>query len=104
MTRLVRLEPLAEAELQDAIAWYDDEQSGLGMRFWSAVDEALSNLATEPFIASTPVPDMPADVPARRVFVAPFPYQIVFVDWNGERRIVAIAHFAREPRYWLGRL
>jgi plasmid stabilization system protein ParE len=104
MTRPVRLDPLAEAELQDAIAWYDDEQPGLGMRFWDAVDGALEKLSTSPVVASTPVPDMPADVPARRVFIPPFPYQVVFVEWRDECRVVAIAHFAREPRYWLGRL
>jgi len=104
MRRRLRVDRLAELELQQGAEWYDEQEAGLGTRFWCAVDDVIGRLQDEPIVASTPVPDMPQDVPARRVFVPGFPYQVVFVEHGDEIRVIAVAHFSRRPTYWLDRL
>ena len=44
------------------------------------------------------------DVPARRVPVKRFPYQVVYLPWEGALRILAFADDSREPGYWLSRI
>jgi len=40
----------------------------------------------------------------RRVVLQRFPFFIVFLDWQEEIYIVAVAHTKRRPGYWKGRV
>jgi hypothetical protein len=44
MARGFIVRPLAEADLEQAAGWYDEEQVGLGSRFLSDVDQVCSIL------------------------------------------------------------
>jgi site-specific DNA recombinase len=51
MTRRCIVRPLAESDLDHATTWYNDQQSGLGLRFLDAVDQVFDRIratATEP--------------------------------------------------------
>jgi plasmid stabilization system protein ParE len=42
MTRKFIVRPLAEADLEDAARWYEDERAGLSERFLSDVDRTIA--------------------------------------------------------------
>jgi plasmid stabilization system protein ParE len=88
---------MAEAELQDAAAWYDERSPGLGLRFILAVrnksEEILEAPQRWPFAAGS-----------RRVLMGRFPYALVYREISGEEiEIVAVAHLKRRAAYWAGR-
>jgi hypothetical protein len=45
----VHVRPLAEADLEDAARWYDDEWAGLAERFFSDVDRTFARIRERPF-------------------------------------------------------
>ena len=93
----LRFNPLAEAELQDACAWYDERVPGLGLRFVRALrkktEEILEAPDRWPLVGGT-----------RRILMGRFPYAIVYRETPGDEiEIVAVAHLKRRTRYWSGR-
>ena len=102
MTVRFRSEPEASAELDEAVRWYEDQRPGLGGDFLEAIDTALSKIRRWPLLGSH-VPDVPADLPVRRVPVPRFPYHIVYLETPEAIRILAFAHDRRLPGYWLSR-
>jgi plasmid stabilization system protein ParE len=88
---------MAEAELQDAAAWYDERSPGLGLRFVLAVrkksDEILESPQRWPLAAGS-----------HRVLLGRFPYALVYREISAEEiEIVAVAHLKRRVSYWSGR-
>jgi plasmid stabilization system protein ParE len=103
VTSPIRFEPEADEELTAAFDWYEARKPSLGHELVDAVDDALARVAELPG-ASTPVPDIPSDIPARRVFVKRFPYTVVFMPVEDELVVLAFAHMKRRPDYWLSRV
>jgi|HubBroStandDraft_6_1064221.scaffolds.fasta_scaffold65452_3 toxin ParE1/3/4 len=95
---IVELE--AREELLAAAEWYDDQRDGLGDEFLSAVDAVLIQVATSP----TAFPRDPFDDRARRALLSRFPYAVVFIQHEGNVRIVAFSHAKRLPGYWRNRI
>ena len=95
----VVLVPAARAEFDASAAWYKLRARGLGERFVASVDSALQRIAEGP--ASFPMWD--ADVRFRRVVTERFPYVVFYRDMEQQIEVVAIAHGARQPGYWLKR-
>lgn len=102
MTRRFRTEPEASAELDEAALWYENQRAGLGGEFLEAIDLALSYVARWPQ-AGARVPDVPPDLPVRRVPVRRFPYHVVYLEMPDAIRILAFAHDRRRPGYWHSR-
>jgi plasmid stabilization system protein ParE len=48
MSRRFIVRPLAEADLEHAAGWYDEEQVGLGSRFLSDVDQVFGRIRERP--------------------------------------------------------
>jgi plasmid stabilization system protein ParE len=48
MTRRFIVLPLAEADLEDAARWYEDERAGLAERFFSDVDRTFARIRERP--------------------------------------------------------
>lgn len=99
----VTFEPEAEAELEAAVAWYDEQADGLGLRLVLAVDGAVARIAAQPS-AYPEIPGIQARVAVRRARVWGFPYSVAFVELDDELRVIAVAHDKRRPGYWLKRL
>lgn len=45
---VIRLHPLAAAELEEAVAYYEDQVPGLGQEFLRETRESLSQIAENP--------------------------------------------------------
>ena len=96
-SRRLRYNVLAEAEMQDAAARYEDLRPGLGLSFVDAVNRKTDEILEAPkrwrLVAGT-----------RRVLMGRFPYGIVYREISDDEvEIVAVAHLKRRPGYWARR-
>ena len=103
MKRSFRTEPEASAELEEAALWYSARRSGLGVEFVEAFDLVLDQIGRWPEIGHL-VPGVPADVPTRRFPLNRFPYYVAYMEWEGNIRVLAVAHDHRKPGYWFSRI
>ncbi len=95
--------PEAMAELEGAVAWYEDEQGGLGARFAGSVERAVERAAEFPG-SGAPVPEISPEHEARHFSVRGFPYLVVTAKVGGVHAVLAVAHTRRRPGYWRERL
>ena len=98
----VRILSPAVDEIAEAALWYEAQRAGLGKEFWRAVDDVLSQIEINPrqFTKSefaTPELDF------RAAMVSRFKYVVHYLVESQECQIVAVAHAARQPGYWLAR-
>ncbi|MDO8757468.1 MAG: type II toxin-antitoxin system RelE/ParE family toxin [Elusimicrobiota bacterium] len=94
----VRLLAVARQELDDAVAWYDEQATGLGREFLDEIDRSVRRAAVFPLSCPKIEPGM------RRCLLARFPYGLIFGVDGETLVVVAVAHLHREPRYWVDRL
>jgi len=91
------LEP-AEAEVEEAIAYFDRRLAGLGDRFEHEVEATVARITEYPRIGS------PLTKRVRKFRVRKFKYNIVYVLEDNEIIIIAVAHHKKRPRYWRQRI
>lgn len=89
----------AEAELIDAAHWYEDQQSGLGHRFISAVDATIHALKRWPRTGAL-VDDATNSREIRRAPVKGFPYHLGYLVTDDAMVVLAVAHDHRRPGFW----
>jgi hypothetical protein len=87
----------ATAEFAEAIAHYEGIESGLGVRFRQEVQAVTVWIENHP--------DLPNVRPNgyRRVNLKVFPYYVAYMIHSEIIWILAIAHSARRPEYWIER-
>lgn len=92
----VKLLKLARAEFDDAIAYYELEQTGLGELFRREVFRSISR------ITEFPSAYQKFSEGTRRCLIAKFPYAIIYhsIPDRSEILVVAISHLHRHPDYW----
>ena len=98
MSRRFIVRPLAEADLETAARWYDEEQPGLAERFLTDVDRSFVRLRERPL----QFPVVAGDV--RRALMHTFPYAIYFRVSNEIIVVLAVLHLRRNPRIWQARV
>lgn len=92
--KAVRFLREAQDEFLEQIAYYEEQQRGLGDRFREAVEAATTLAAAHPRLGT------PWKLRTRRVFPKGFPFSIVYRAEPDQLVIFAIAHFKRRPTYW----
>ena len=97
MTRRFIVRPLAEADLEDAARWYEDERAGLSERFLSDVDRTIARIRERPF----EFPAVSGNV--RRALLHTFPYAVYFRMSDEAVVVLAVLHLRRNPKVWRGR-
>ncbi|MGL6097702.1 MAG: type II toxin-antitoxin system RelE/ParE family toxin [Fimbriiglobus sp.] len=85
---------MARSEYGSAVAWYEVQQSGLGLEFESAVQAVLDTIAGQPDQFPISVRDI-REAPVRR-----FPYCVCYRVRDGKVVVVAVFHQARDPAAW----
>ena len=93
MPRLL-LEPEAEADLEEAFAWYERQGPGLGGEFFAEVALILQA------IEQTPQQYSIIRGQTRRALVHRFPYAVFFVIDPDLIAVTAVMHGRRDPRRW----
>ncbi len=86
--------PDAEAEFNQAIAYYEARQRGLGLEL---ADEVLVTIAR---ILDYPKVGSPFSKNTRRCLAKRFPYGIIYQIHEDTVRIIAVPHLSRRPGYW----
>ena len=91
-----------EAELTDAIGWYERERERLGREFWDEVQRTIALISENPAIGGL-VARSRVSLPVRRVPLRRFPYFVIYRERPQDIQLVAIAHTSRRPGYWRSR-
>jgi len=89
---------VAEAELNDAIAFYNMQSEGLGFEFAAEIKRTLERIVLHPDAW------MPISKRSRRCRTNRFPYAIIYQLKDETILIVAVMHLSRDPIKWKKRL
>jgi plasmid stabilization system protein ParE len=90
--------PAARQDIADALAWYEQQASGLGLEFLRCVEATLLALQRHPLMYPAVLTHY------RRALVRRFPY-VIFYDVEPERTVVyAVFHCSQDPSKWKARL
>lgn len=87
----------AREELDEAFAYLEQQQPGLGYRFAADVDEALVRIRKQPLAWH------PLSNDLRRCHLRHFRYGVIYRIRGEQAEILAIAHDSRRPGYWRNR-
>jgi plasmid stabilization system protein ParE len=86
--------PEAEAELVDAVRFYEEHVAGLGDRFLREFQEAIDAIASAPEMW----PLIEGSI--RRYSMRRFPYAIYYRAAHTEVQVLVVMHQSRNPDYW----
>jgi plasmid stabilization system protein ParE len=89
--------PEANAELQEARAWYDNIRPELSERFARAVEATIEVIAENPLQFPIVYRNL------RRAGVRRFPYSIFFDPQNQQITVIACFHGKQNPIRWQAR-
>ena len=88
----------AEADLVDAVAYYNDQSEGLGYEFAAEIRQTLARIVRFPDAWH------PLSQRTRRCRTKRFPYGVVYQVRGDLVLVVAIMHLRRHPDSWRQRL
>ncbi|MBI1195643.1 MAG: type II toxin-antitoxin system RelE/ParE family toxin [Gammaproteobacteria bacterium] len=91
------IEP-AISELDEAVAFYERERSGLGRVFLRELRSTLRNIVAFPEAWHA------LSRRTRRCQLRRFPYAVIYHVSKDTVLVVAIAHLHRRPEYWKDRI
>jgi plasmid stabilization system protein ParE len=91
------LEP-AEAELREAVEYYNLQSEGLGYEFAAEVRRAMSRIVRFPGAWA------PLSPRTRRCRTNRFPYGVIYQIREDTILVVAVMHLRRRPDTWRARL
>lgn len=95
----VRISAEASQELEEAVAWYENERPGLGVKLVEAFENAITLLESDlPPLAA--MPGAAGQKGAKRLLLHRFPFSLVTIEKSNERIVLALAHQSRRPGYW----
>lgn len=84
----------AERELQEAVAFYEAAENGLGARFLDEVEGAVARILAHP-AAWTPMSPR-----TRRCRTQRFPYGLFYQIRTDEILILSVMDLRRDPKRW----
>ena len=94
----VRIPSVVQREVRDAAEYYEAEEPGLGDRFWQEFDSQVRWLARHALQPRLRPPGY------RRVNFRVFSFYVAYVIRDEMVVLLAAAHGAREPEYWIDRM
>jgi toxin ParE2 len=94
----IRFLTVADHEVADAVAWYDQQGNDVSRGFLDDLDRAVRLAKTYPLLATQLEPKI------HRLLLVRYPYSLIYGIDNDTLVIIAVAHQQREPSYWANRL
>ncbi|MCU0835671.1 MAG: type II toxin-antitoxin system RelE/ParE family toxin [Chromatiaceae bacterium] len=94
MTLRVHIRPEAEADLEEAAAWYERQREGLGQDFLDESERTFDQNAENPLL----YPVLHRE--ARRAVVRRFPFGVFYRVEEASIVVVAVMHGSRHPKQW----
>lgn len=96
--RAVRFHTLVETDLDEAVAWYDAQQMGLGDRFLGEFRDAVGTIARIGHVFRRP------DGVYRHIKLERFPYLVFFREDEESFLVILVINAARDPAFISGLL
>jgi len=90
--------PPAQAELEEAVDYYNDQQPGLGDEFAEEIRRTIHRILAHPEAWAK------LSRRTRRCRTNKFPYGIIYQIRGDSILVVAVMHLHRKPSYWKDRL
>ncbi|WP_287602365.1 type II toxin-antitoxin system RelE/ParE family toxin [Thiothrix sp.] len=90
--------PEAEAEVTEAVDYYEQVSVGLGQDFANELYLAVERIAGFPNAWPIVDPDI------RRCLLKRFPYGVLYAQDDDAIFVLAVMHLHREPDYWKHRV
>ena len=97
MKRALELRKPAQADITDAVRWYEQRAKGLGAKFLQALDICLASIQRSPDSHTLVHPRI------RRALMHRFPYGVFYVVEERRISVIACLHVRRRPAVWKGR-
>ena len=94
----VRFLAVAQAELHDAIGWYNGQAPQLGGAFLVEIVKSLRLVERHPAAWQKLAPSI------HRCRLARFPYGVIYTLDGSDILVLAVAHLHRAPNYWRDRV
>lgn len=94
----IQVKAAAEADIEEAWAWYARTAPELGEAWLQALDLAFAQIQRNPYAWQVVYKD------AHRALVRKFPYAIIYRIRPERVVVLAVAHASRDPRRWKSRL
>jgi plasmid stabilization system protein ParE len=88
----------AEQDVDEAILWYEEQQTGLGLRFYFSLLQRLESLKANPTYYTFIHKEY------RRITIDPFPYSIVYKVYDTTVVVLAVFHQSKNPAALLKRI
>jgi plasmid stabilization system protein ParE len=98
VTRPLHLWDEADLDVFDAVAWYEDQRTGLGAELLIELDAVLQRIMQTPL----QFPEIKGNV--RRALLHRFPYSVYFSVGDETVEVIAVLHQHRDPRTWEQRI
>lgn len=99
----VRLLGAAQADVLDAADWYEQQSTGLGDRFFAAVDRTVGRIGRFPRVGWR-VQRPPRGREIRETVVNGFPFLLAYEVTSSEIVVLSVTHDRSVRRPWRGRL
>ena len=90
----VSYHPEAADEYEEAIAYYEDCQTGLGKQLSQEIDASIK------LILAFPKAWTILDGEIKRILIRRFPFGLLYILRNDEIYILAVMNLNRKPNYW----
>lgn len=84
----------AEADINEAFAWYERKGQGLCDEFVRCLDACVAKIERNPLLYPVEHRKM------RRALVRRFPYEVLYEIEEDEIVVYAVYHCARDPKGW----
>lgn len=97
MTQALVIRSAAEADIERAFHWYEEQSPGLGAEFVRSIDAALAAIQRHPEL----FPDVHQGI--RRALLRRFPYALFYVVEPQRIQVLACMHHRQHPRRWQSR-
>jgi toxin ParE1/3/4 len=88
----------AEADIAEAVGWYEERERGLGREFLRAFRAGTAVLRRNPFLYQPVIGE------TRRLLLRRFPYAVLYEIHSTDVVVLACLHTARDPEVWQERI
>lgn len=87
------IKPIVWFDLDEAIAWYENESPGLGKKFFKSFEQAKENILKRP----TAYVSITATV--KRILLKNFPYKIFYIISDNTIYLIGLTHAKRSNAF-----
>jgi plasmid stabilization system protein ParE len=92
--RTLEVRKPAQADITDAVRWYEQQDKGLGAEFLRALEACFAR------IQRSPEAHAPVHPRVRRALLRRFPYGVFYVVEEHRISVIACLHVRRRPGAW----